>query len=87
LAREVAALERTLGQDFSSCPRIMAYIFDADELPTIMQGDGGSGISAAPERDLFDAYFSKHFAEVEGCDPLDQATYVDIKTWMVDDIW
>jgi asparagine synthetase B (glutamine-hydrolysing) len=39
-----------------------------------------------PERDLFESYFGKHFAEVEGCDPLDQATYVDIKTWLADDI-
>lgn len=30
--------------------------------------------------------FLKHFEEVSDCHPLDQASYVDIKTWMVDDI-
>jgi asparagine synthase (glutamine-hydrolysing) len=35
---------------------------------------------------LFGEYFAGHFAEVAGCHPVDQATYVDIKTWLVDDI-
>jgi asparagine synthase (glutamine-hydrolysing) len=30
--------------------------------------------------------FSRHFDRVAGCDELDQALYVDIKTWLVDDI-
>lgn len=30
--------------------------------------------------------FAKHYQAVENCHPLDQASYVDIKTWMVDDI-
>jgi asparagine synthase (glutamine-hydrolysing) len=30
--------------------------------------------------------FAAHFAEVEGCHDLDRAMYVDIKTWLVDDI-
>lgn len=30
--------------------------------------------------------FAKHFQAVSDCHPLDQALYVDIKTWMVDDI-
>lgn len=32
------------------------------------------------------ASFERHFRDVEGCAPLDQAMYVDIKTWLVDDI-
>lgn len=30
--------------------------------------------------------FKTFYSEVEGCHPLDQASYVDIKTWLVDDI-
>lgn len=32
------------------------------------------------------ASFARHFAEVSDCHWLDQASYVDIKTWLVDDI-
>jgi asparagine synthase (glutamine-hydrolysing) len=61
-------------------------IFDAAELRTLMQPQWRAAVDAAPQRELFESYFEPHFAAVEGCDPLDQATYVDIKTWMVDDI-
>ncbi len=37
------------------------------------------------EADPF-AQFEPHFAAVAGCHPLDQAGYVDIKTWLADDI-
>jgi len=30
--------------------------------------------------------FARFFQEVDGCDLLDQAMYVDLKTWLVDDI-
>lgn len=30
--------------------------------------------------------FNQFYKEVEGCHPLDQASYVDIKTWLVDDV-
>ncbi|MBF0358197.1 MAG: asparagine synthase (glutamine-hydrolyzing) [Magnetococcales bacterium] len=39
----------------------------------------------AAENDPFD-HFSRHFDAVEQCHYLDQAMYVDIKTWLVDDI-
>ena len=35
--------------------------------------------------DGFDT-FLRHYDAAEGCHPLDQAMYVDIKTWLVDDI-
>lgn len=79
-------LTRALGQDFSRAHASWRDIFGADELPGLMQAGWRDVVEAAQERDLFDTYFRKHFAEVDGCDPLDQATYVDIKTWMVDDI-
>ena len=79
-------LTAALAQDFPRAHSSWRDIFRADELHGIMQGGWREQVSVAPERDLFDAYFGKHFTEVKGCDPLDQATYVDIKTWMVDDI-
>jgi len=79
-------LTRALAQDSPRAHASWRDIFDADELGEIMQAGWRDQVNAAPERELFDNYFGKHFAEVEGCDPLDQATYVDIKTWMVDDI-
>ena len=83
---KVRRLTGALAQDFPRAHASWRDIFGADELPGIMQRGWRDQIGAAPERELFDAYFGKHFAEVQGCDPLDQATYVDIKTWMVDDI-
>ena len=41
---------------------------------------------APARRDLFEDYFAAHFEEVATCDPLDQATYVDIKTWLPDGV-
>ena len=79
-------LTAALAQDFPRAHSSWRDIFGADELHGIMQGGWREQVSARAEHDLFDAYFGKHFAEVDGCDPLDQATYVDIKTWMVDDI-
>lgn len=61
-------------------------IFGSAELRSLMQPQWRAAFEAAPQRELFDSYFAGHFAAVAGCDPLDQATYVDIKTWMVDDI-
>jgi len=40
---------------------------------------------AAPPGESF-AAFAPHFAEVAGCHPIDQALYVDVKTWLTDDI-
>ena len=41
---------------------------------------------AESQSGLFPEYFQEHFEEVRDCHPLDQATYVDLKTWLPDDI-
>jgi len=61
-------------------------IFREHELGSLMQADWRSRVGAAADGGLFEEYFAPHFNAVRGCHPLDQATYVDIKTWMVDDI-
>lgn len=83
---KVRRLTSALAQPFQNAHASWRDIFGATELQGLMQPAWREQAHAAPERELFDAYFGKHFAEVQGCDPLDQATYVDIKTWMVDDI-
>jgi asparagine synthase (glutamine-hydrolysing) len=75
-----------LGQEAPRAHASWRDIFAADELLGIMQGDWRQQVSGPAHQDLFADYFGKHFADVEGCDAIDQATYVDIKTWMVDDI-
>ena len=61
-------------------------IFSATELSALMTPAWREQVAAAGAGDLFEQYFAEHFEAVEGCDPLDQATYVDTKTWLVDDI-
>lgn len=50
----------------------------------MMQPDWQEVLRGA-ESDPF-AQFEPHFAAVAGCHPVDQAGYVDIKTWLADDI-
>ncbi len=57
-------------------------LVDRDERATLLQPDWRHTIANA---DPF-AAFSSHFREVEGCDPVDQAMYVDLKTWLPNDI-
>lgn len=59
-------------------------IFGESELSRVMRKDWQAG--DADEADVFADYFAGHFADVAGCHPVDQASYVDIKTWLVDDI-
>jgi len=60
-------------------------IFGEGELRGIMKPDWWQ--QADEHRNgLFVEYFQPHFDEVRDCDPLDQATYVDLKTWLPDDI-
>lgn len=61
-------------------------IFAEHELRDLMRPDWYATDAGAARTDVFADYFSGHFAEVAGCHPVDQATYVDIKTWLVDDI-
>ncbi len=75
-----------LAFDFPRAHASWRDIFSADELRRIMTPAWREKVDSHPQTDLFDAYFAQYFDDVAGCDPLDQATYVDIKTWMVDDI-
>lgn len=59
-------------------------IFGESELSRVMRKDWQA--EDADEADVFADYFAGHFADVAGCHPVDQASYVDIKTWLVDDI-
>ena len=61
-------------------------IFAHGELQDLMRRDLHQHDSPGTSQELFDDYFANHFADVAECDPLDQASYVDIKTWLVDDI-
>lgn len=56
-------------------------IFDADERLALLRPEHREARDADP----FDA-IAPHFDAVADCDPLDRASYVDIKTWLVDDI-
>jgi asparagine synthase (glutamine-hydrolysing) len=55
-------------------------------LATLMRPEWQREVGPRETRTLFGSYFEKHFERVKACDPLDQASYVDIKTWLVDDI-
>jgi asparagine synthase (glutamine-hydrolysing) len=57
-------------------------IFDADERMSILKPDHRRTIGSV---DPFEAV-AGHYREIEGCAPLDQHIYVDLKTWLVDDI-
>jgi asparagine synthase (glutamine-hydrolysing) len=61
-------------------------IFAHGELEDLMGRDLRQHDPPGTSQELFDDYFANHFADVAECDPLDQASYVDIKTWLVDDI-
>jgi asparagine synthase (glutamine-hydrolysing) len=89
--RKVAWPEKTrrfaaaLALDFPRAHASWRDIFAEGELAQLMRPEWRACRSAAP-RDLFANYFGRHFAAVAGCDPIDQGTYVDIKTWLADDI-
>jgi asparagine synthase (glutamine-hydrolysing) len=59
-------------------------IFGPGELASIMQPSWRE-IALSDEADPFH-HFKRAFDDVEGCHYLDQASYVDIKTWLADDI-
>jgi asparagine synthase (glutamine-hydrolysing) len=59
-------------------------IFARGEIDSVMRP--AWRVAATENAGLYEDYFARHFAEVQDCDPIDQATYVDIKTWLVDDI-
>ena len=57
-------------------------IFDADERRELVHRDLHQSVLGADPLAQFDA----HFAAVRDCHYLDQAMYVDFKTWLADDI-
>ena len=57
-------------------------IFSNDEKRDLLRPEFHAAVMGA---DPF-AHFSAYFKDVGGCHWLDQATYVDTKTWLVDDI-
>lgn len=57
-------------------------IFGPDSMRALLRPEHAARVTA--EHGF--AEFDRHFDEVAGCHWLDQASYVDIKTWMVDDI-
>lgn len=59
-------------------------IFDQGELHALLRPEWRR-LLAEPDADAF-ATFARHFQSVQGCDPVDQAMYVDIKTWLADDL-
>ncbi len=79
-------LSGALAMDFGPAHASWRDIFGNAELQSLMRPGWREQVSSANSQGLFADYFQQHFAAVEGCDPVDQATYVDIKTWLVDDI-
>jgi asparagine synthase (glutamine-hydrolysing) len=61
-------------------------IFSEAELRQIIQPHWLEQLAHGESQTLFAEYFAKHFEEVRDCHPLDQASYVDIKTWLADDV-
>jgi asparagine synthase (glutamine-hydrolysing) len=59
-------------------------IFSPDEREAVMQG-WWREVAGDVAADCF-TEFEPHFAEVASCHFVDQASYVDIKTWLADDI-
>jgi asparagine synthase (glutamine-hydrolysing) len=74
-----------------ACPFERAHaswrdIFSEPQLRSVMNPAWAQQVGDPADARLFEEYFAPHFAAVAGCDPIDQAGYVDIKTWMVDDV-
>ncbi|MGQ0736164.1 MAG: asparagine synthase (glutamine-hydrolyzing) [Acidobacteriota bacterium] len=57
-------------------------IFDEDERRQLVRPEHHAAVLAP---DPFDA-FTRHDTDVRACHDLDRATYIDIKTWLADDI-
>ncbi len=57
-------------------------IFSKDEITTLLNPD----VVGQIDDELTETIFMSHFDAVSECHYLDQASYVDIKTWLADDI-
>lgn len=84
LPEKLRRFSAALAQPFERAHASWRDIFAEGELKALMPQAAQAADEAS--RSLFDSYFAEHFDAVRGCNPVDQATYVDIKTWMVDDI-
>jgi asparagine synthase (glutamine-hydrolysing) len=67
--------------DFQHAHCFWRGIFDLEELKKLVRPEHQAVYSLSP----FD-HLEQHFSEVSECHYLDQAMYVDIKSWLVDDI-
>ncbi len=72
---------RGLGLDFRRAHHHWRQIFSLEQRRRLLRPEH----AALAECDGFEV-FARRFEEVAGCHYLDQAMYVDIKTWLVDDI-
>lgn len=82
-------LRRFFGGLALDAPRAHASwrdIGSAAELRGYMRREWCEALTGSEAHDVFDACFAAHFDDVADCDPLDQMSYVDIKTWLVDDV-
>ncbi len=86
LSEKLRRFSAALAQPFERAHASWRDIFREPELAALMRPEWRRQVGATADAQLFEEYFEPHFDAVRGCDPLDQATYVDIKTWMVDDI-
>jgi asparagine synthase (glutamine-hydrolysing) len=72
---------RLLGQPLPARFRGVSRAF-FPELKAELLGAGGAG-GASP---LVDEVFDRHFAAIAGAPPLEQMLYVDVKTWLADEL-
>ena len=86
LPEKLRRFSKALAEDFARAHAAWRDIFGVDELVGLLRPEWQYHAQAPAQRDLFEHYFASHFAEVAACDPLDQATYVDIKTWLPDGV-
>jgi asparagine synthase (glutamine-hydrolysing) len=72
---------RGLALPFEQAHWLWRNIFDREMRTKLVRDD----LSKYIPEDGFDQV-AAYFAEVEGCDPIDCAAYVDVKTWLVDSV-
>jgi asparagine synthase (glutamine-hydrolysing) len=86
LPEKLRRFSAALAQPFERAHASWRDIFREPELAALMRGDWRARVGGSADGQMYEEYFAPHFAAVKGCHALDQATYVDIKTWMVDDV-
>ena len=86
LPEKLRRFSAALAQPFERAHASWRDIFREPELAALMRADWRAQVGGTADGRLYEEYFAPHFAAVQDAHPLDQASYVDIKTWMVDDI-